>query len=539
MPSNRPVVVTGPPASGKSTIVRAVAALIGCERIDLDEEISRAAGESIAAMFASRGESAFRAAERAALERALQQRDVVIAAGGGALVDPVFRRSVLARAHVIALQSDRATLLARLANDATDRPRLRGDTPALLDALLASRADGYAEAHAVIDAGGSPDAVATAVHAAIESLRRDETLVVPLGARTYRVIVGRGDRLAEEIATLAPSRTVWLTDQRVRRRVGGPLRFGVTARPAATVTLRGRGDADKTLAAVRAIWDASLAAEIDRDAVIVGAGGGVVTDLAGFAAATLLRGIRFATAPTTLLAMVDASVGGKTGFDHRAGKNLIGAFHQPSVVVCDPSVLTTLAPRELRAGLAEIVKIALVCDASLLAAIEARTDDLRALRLDAIASLVAPAIQAKIDVVARDEREAGERALLNFGHTLGHAIEQAARYTVPHGECVALGMRAAIDLGVEAGITPRDLGFRAHTLFDALGFVQRAPRGVRLDAVMTALAHDKKRKAGTLRFVLVDRPGHGVVHPVARAEAERAAERLLEIRGTVRRRVRS
>ncbi|MEI8255843.1 MAG: bifunctional shikimate kinase/3-dehydroquinate synthase [Deltaproteobacteria bacterium] len=500
--TTRPVLLWGPPASGKSTAGAMLAHASRAPFVDVDVHVAREAAEDIPAIFAGEGEAGFRARERAVIVRALEDPRAVIAAGGGALVDAAFRREVLRRAHVITLDAPREVLAARIGAQPGARPLLAGDdADARLDALLEARREAYAEAHARIAGDAEPETVLHRTREALEALRRGDVRVVPLGARSYRVTVGPAESLGVEIRGLAPSSVVWVTDARVMRRVGGPAHFGVIDPPAAKLALRGRGEADKTLASVRAIWDAALARGIDRDALLVAAGGGVVTDLTGFAAATLLRGVRYASAPTTLLAMVDASVGGKTGFDHRAGKNLLGAFHQPSAVVCDPRALESLTQRARRAGLAEIAKIALACDAGLLAALERDADALHGASIASLAPHIAPAIQAKIDVVVRDERESGERALLNFGHTIGHALEQGSRYAMPHGECVALGMRAALNLGVLSGLTPAVHAARALALLDALGLPAAPTAPVNRAVAVRALGSDKKRRGGELRFV--------------------------------------
>lgn len=537
--TRRPVVLSGPPGSGKSTVGALLAHRVGAPFVDVDLEVVREAEQDLPGIFAREGEASFRARERAVILRAIQDPHAVIAVGGGALVETGFRREVLRRAHVLSLEASTEVLATRIGSQHGTRPLLEGESAARLAALVEARRETYAEAHARIASDVAPETVLHRVRTALESLRRGDVRVVPLGSRSYRVTVGPAELLGGELRALAPSRIVWVTDAHVARRVGGPARFGLVPPPATIVALRGRGDADKTLASVRAIWDAALAGDLDRDALIVAAGGGVVVDLAGFAAASLLRGVRYVSAPTTLLAMVDASIGGKTGFDHRAGKNLLGAFHQPSAVVCDPEVLETLTLRDRRAGLAEIVKIALACDAGLLASLEREVRSLRTATVGALAPHIAPAIQAKIDVVARDERELGERALLNFGHTLGHAVEQGSRYALPHGECVALGMRAALSLGVRQGTTPREFAARAVALLDALG-LPAAPRvTVRRAIAVRALQHDKKRQAGSLRVVVCTGPGRAVVQAVPEDAVVRALDDLLEIRASRVRRVRS
>ncbi len=264
-----------------------------------------------------------------------------------------------------------------------------------------------------------------------------------------------------------------------------------------------------------AIWDAALGAKVDRGAVVVAAGGGVVGDVAGFAAAALLRGVRFLQVPTTLLSMVDSSVGGKTGFDHAAGKNLIGAFHQPSGVVADLAHLTTLSARERIAGLAEVVKIALATDGALLDRVEAQAPALAAGDVTALLPIVRAAIDAKIRIVRDDERETGRRALLNLGHTVGHALEAHAGFSGwLHGEAVALGTVVEMRATAALGWTPPDLVMRATAVFAALGLPTHVPAGD-VVAAWPFVASDKKRGGDRLALPVVTAAGEAQVRRVA------------------------
>lgn len=263
------------------------------------------------------------------------------------------------------------------------------------------------------------------------------------------------------------------------------------------------GEAHKTLATTALIWDALAQLGATRDACIIALGGGVVGDMAGFAAACWMRGIDFMQMPTTLLAMVDSAVGGKTGVDHAAGKNLIGAFHQPRLVLADLGTLDTLPPREYRAGLAEIIKIGALGDAAFLARLERDTPALNARADDPLTAAIAHACACKAGVVMRDETEQGERALLNFGHSFAHALETVTDYSaLLHGEAVAIGMVRAARLSAQLGHASEADAQRLAALLAALGLPTQPPPGLNADALLSAMRLDKKNRGGRLRLIL-------------------------------------
>jgi 3-dehydroquinate synthase len=285
------------------------------------------------------------------------------------------------------------------------------------------------------------------------------------------------------------------------------------------------GEAHKTLASVERVYDWLIANRIERKDFAVCLGGGVVTDLGGFAASTVLRGIDFVHVPTSLLAMVDASIGGKTGVDHPRGKNLIGAFVQPRAVVIDPSLLETLPDRHRKNGWAEVIKHGFILDATLTADLEAAAGHADGM-LDA--SLIARSTAIKAAVVSEDEREAGRRTLLNYGHTTGHAIESVTGYDkILHGEAVAIGMRVAGLMAVELGVLAPAAFARQQALIRACGLPESAP-GVDLDAVLEATLQDKKVEGGAVRWVLLRDIGEAYVHgPIAPELVRRAVETVL------------
>jgi len=283
---------------------------------------------------------------------------------------------------------------------------------------------------------------------------------------------------------------------------------------AVAVCLLPPGERYKTPASLQKIYDAALAHRLERSSTIVALGGGVIGDMSGFAAATWLRGIRFVQVPTSLLAMVDASIGGKTGINHPHGKNLIGAFHQPRFVLIDPDALKTLPSREFRAGMAEVIKYGVIWDADLFAQLEAapRLDQFRYVAPELLHTILTRSCQAKADVVSQDEKEAGLRAILNYGHTIGHAIESLTGYRlVNHGEAVAIGMEAAGAIALACHHWDQAATDRQHALIQKTGLPTQIPATADTKAILDSLQTDKKVEAGRVRFVLPTQLGQAIV----------------------------
>jgi shikimate kinase/3-dehydroquinate synthase len=379
-----------------------------------------------------------------------------------------------------------------------------GDRSEVLDTILAARRESYAEAHATLPTDDAPPA---ALSQRVLEVWRRPMIAVPLGARTYAVELAAEDGLAlgRTVAAHARSAVFVVSDRNVEPLWGDALRASLRANgieAKATIAVP-PGEGEKHLGTVEAVLRALVEAGADRDALVVGHGGGVVTDIAGFCAATLLRGVPWVAAPTTLLGMVDAAVGGKTGVDLGAAKNAVGAFHQPKGVVVDMSRAATESPRGFRSGLAEVVKAASIADAALFEALERQVEALRRRERTAAELAAWGALRVKAAIVGRDEHEAGERAVLNFGHTIGHALEmQGGLGRLTHGEAVALGMIAALRVGERLGVTPRGVVERVVGLLDALGLPTNLD-AEDLAAALPAVAFDKKRRGGSIRFVLL------------------------------------
>lgn len=345
---------------------------------------------------------------------------------------------------------------------------------------------------------------------------------VPLGKRSYDIDIGHGLlRLADTFAQSLPagvSSVAIVTNDRVGPLYAERVRASLAPHVARIVAVQvPDGEAHKTLETFESILSQCLEARLDRRSAVVALGGGVIGDLAGFAAACFQRGIAVVQVPTTLLAQVDSSVGGKTGVNHPAGKNLVGAFHQPSHVVIDIETLDSLPAREIAAGIAEIVKIAAVADAGFFERVARDVAPLAERDAEALTAAIARSCALKAGLVGEDEREEGRRAILNFGHTFGHAIETAAGYgNWLHGEAVACGMAMAADLSCRVGSLTRSDAERLLRAIRAAGLPLEPPK-LSVDAWLDLMKGDKKSVAGEIRFVLLDGIGSARVAPVPAA----------------------
>ncbi len=496
------VFLYGPPGSGKTELGRRLARRLVLPFTDLDSEIERAAGRTIPEIFAADGESGFRAQEDAALSDALVGGPRVIALGGGALLDPSNRARAEAAGTVLCLTATRETLLARLRAARAERPLLGQDDASRLESLLAQRGEHYASFPAQLDTGSL-----TPEEAMWEAQVRLGAFHVQGMGDGYGVRVAPGGLRAvgRALQALGLNGPVGLvTDEMV-----GPLyadRIVESLEEAgyeAGVVVIPVGEAHKNLDTLGRIWSGLLAAAVERRSTVLALGGGVVGDLAGFAGASLMRGVPWVILPTSLLAMVDASLGGKTGVDLAQGKNLIGAFHPPRFVLVDPSALGTLPPVELRCGLAEVVKHAVVGDPALFRLCATGWDAVNRDR----AAVVRQAMAVKIRIIEADPFEEAERAALNFGHTVGHALEQASGYRMRHGEAVAIGMVAEARLAERLGLAERGLADRIARALHGLDLPTDWPADLDRGALLDAMRVDKKRRGGRVEFALPRRIG--------------------------------
>ena len=532
------ILLTGFSGTGKSRVGQAVARAFGWRSVDTDDRIARDAGKPIAAIFQDDGEPAFRERERALLREATDGQRQVVATGGGAFVDSDNAGLMLQSGVVVCLEARPETILQRLQSEAGGssspavRPLLEGPDPLeRIRALKAERQAAYARAHWTVHTDGlSIEQVAREVVRGwriVSGQGGDDTqdaffgdpdlaATVEASSGSYPVLVGWGllPRLGELLSAGGISGPVYLiTDDRVFESHGRVAQVALhQGGIAADTFILPAGEQSKSLDMARHLYEWLSQHRAQRGHTLVAMGGGVVGDLTGFAAATYNRGMGFVQVPTSLAAMVDASVGGKTAVNLPSGKNLVGAFHQPRLVVADVAALRTLPKRETMEGWAEAIKHGLILDSGLLDDFERHTDALLALEPETTTGVIRRSVAIKARVVSEDERETtGYRTLLNYGHTIGHALEAATEYgRLLHGEAVAVGMMGAARIGEHLGLTPLEAVERQEALLRRFDLPLRCPE-VDLERVSDAMALDKKAVGKALRWVLLERVGRAVI----------------------------
>ncbi|HEY9629693.1 MAG TPA: 3-dehydroquinate synthase [Coleofasciculaceae cyanobacterium] len=359
---------------------------------------------------------------------------------------------------------------------------------------------------------------------------------VELPQQSYEIAIAPGglSHLGEWMQSLKLGQKVLLvSNPMIFKRYGETAIASLTAAEFQVIShMLPAGERYKTLASIQKVYDVALEHRLERSSTLVALGGGVVGDMTGFAAATWLRGINFVQVPTSLLAMVDAAIGGKTGVNHPQGKNLIGAFYQPRLVLIDPQVLATLPPREFRAGMAEVIKYGVIWDAELFAQLESadRLDQQRYISEELLQTILSCSCRAKAHVVSKDEKEAGLRAILNYGHTIGHAVESLTGYRiVNHGEAVAIGMVAAGQIAVALSLWTQEESDRQRLLIQKAGLPTQLPAAVNIEAIVAALQTDKKVEAGRVRFVLPTQIGAAIVTDQVSAETIRQVLQPMQV----------
>ncbi|GAA0653233.1 hypothetical protein GCM10009535_34570 [Streptomyces thermocarboxydovorans] len=517
------IVLVGPMGVGKSTVGRILAERLGTGFRDTDDDVVAAEGRSISDIFVDDGEPAFRALEKQAVRTAVAEHEGVLALGGGAVLD-AGTRALLAPLRVVYLSMDVEEAVKRTGLNAA-RPLLAVNPRKQWRELMEARRHLYEEvATAVVPTDGrTPDEVAQAVLDALQlpaptggatpGPRQEEAMPAPVtrihvggtaGTEPYDVLVGR--QLLGELAGLigTKAKRVAVIHPEALAETGEALRADLAEQGYETIAVQvPNAEEAKTAEVAAYCWKALGQSGFTRTDVIVGVGGGATTDLAGFVAATWLRGVRWIAVPTTVLAMVDAAVGGKTGINTAEGKNLVGAFHPPAGVLCDLAALDSLSVNDYVSGLAEVIKAGFIADPVILDLIESDPQAARTPAGPHTAELIERSIRVKAEVVSSDLKESGLREILNYGHTLGHAIEKNERYKWRHGAAVSVGMHFAAELGRLAGRLDDATADRHRTILEAVGL----PLHYRYDQwpkLLETMKVDKKSRGDLLRFIVLD-----------------------------------
>ena len=544
------ILITGFSGSGKTATGKEVARRLGWRFVDTDEEIASAAGKSIEAIFAQDGELAFRDLEHRCLSAACEGEKQVVSAGGGMMVDQRNRDLMQRSGVVVGLEATPETIYRRLADESAE-PGERAARPMLgqdgelerIRSLKSERQSSYALGQWTVHTDRlSPEQVADEVirgfrtvstQSAEEGNQADTDLAatVRTPGGDYPVWVGWGilGELGVHVRRVLDPGTAYIIADEGSHTHGRHAQLSMESAGVPThLFVAPKGEVHKNLQTVRHMYDWLVGQRAERGHLIVAVGGGVIGDMAGFVASTYLRGMPFAQVPTTLLSVVDASIGGKVGVDLPEGKNLVGAFYQPRLVLADVETLETLPRRELASGWAEAIKAGLILDAELFRTFERHGEEIRSLHREVAGDAIRRAVAIKARVVSRDERESGgPRMLLNYGHTVGHALEAATGYTtLLHGEAVSIGMMAAAYISQEVGLLAGDDVARQRTALEAFG-LPVSFEGADSSEVREAMRSDKKIAAGTVRWVLLDGIGNAVVRDDVPAEAVRRALKRL------------
>jgi shikimate kinase / 3-dehydroquinate synthase len=479
----------GPSGVGKSTIGKLLAQNLKLLFIDLDRALETKAGMSIPQLMDGQGERAFRELETSALKEIAPAPDKVIALGGGALLREENRTFAESNGKVLLLMADLETLIQRLNANAEKRPLLAGDLREKLTALLAKRRAHYNSFPLRLDVD-SPT-IEPSVRAAQIALGRYHLSAMG----EYDVIVGQ----VSSLANFSIQNPLIVTDENIAKfhleKIASSLSYGGAGHKSVIIPA---GEKHKNLETVSQLWKSFLEQGLDRKSTVIALGGGVIGDLAGFAASTYMRGINWIGLPTTLLSMVDASIGGKTGFDLPEGKNLIGSFHPPKLVLADPQLLQTLPEREFRSGMAEVVKHGIISDPELFALCSRGLDEVKA----HLEETVKRALAVKIKIIEEDPYEKGLRAVLNLGHTVGHAVELASQFQLRHGEAIAIGMVVEARYAERIGLAEKGLSEVIARTLRELGLPVQIPKELPREEILRAMRVDKKKDSKVIRLAL-------------------------------------
>ena len=500
----------GPSGSGKSAVGRLLADRLAYEFIDLDQEIESSVGRSIEDIFSQDGESIFRQIERDQIVKQKTRQRVIISLGGGALLNDECRRQVVEAGLVIFLKASIDQLVSRLQTSGEARPLLTGNLPEMrsrLEDQLARRAEHYGSFPFVV---GTTDLSVEQVVEEIQ-IRLGLYHIRGMGAGyDVRVRAGGLENVGDELNRRGlKSPLALVTDEHVAAiYAAGVIENLREAGFKVHLITIPAGEEHKNIQTVNSLWESFLQAGLERSSTVLAMGGGVVTDQAGFAAATFLRGVKWAAISTTLLGMVDASLGGKTGADLPQGKNLIGAFYSPSLVLADPNVLKTLPQAQVRSGMAEVIKHAVIGDPQLYYEICSRISSNKEWLIeDSLDGIVRRAVAVKVKIILGDPYEQGLRQVLNLGHTIGHAIELVSGFKLSHGEAVGIGMVVEARLAEKIGLAQPGLSNEIAETLSRLGLPTAVPTDLSRQAILDAVQLDKKRADGKVLFALPVRIG--------------------------------
>jgi 3-dehydroquinate synthase len=484
----------GPPGTGKSTIGKLLAQSLRLPFIDLDRVIETNVGMSISQIINEQGEIAFRDMETSALKSLTPnpspqgRGESVVALGGGALLRDENRAFAESNGSIFLLMAELPTLLERMKKESGRRPLLAGDLREKLTALLEKRRDHYNSFPLKLHVDGK--SAEQNAHAAQIKLGRHHLSAMG----EYDVVVGHAFPKGDAVSVTDLQNPIIVTDENVARYHLEKIQNLFNAKSIIVPA----GEEHKNLETVSRLWNAFLENGLDRKSAIIALGGGVIGDMAGFAASTYMRGIDWIAVPTTLLSMVDASLGGKTGFDLPQGKNLIGSFHPPKLVIADPSLLLTLPERELRSGMAEVVKHGIISDPDLFAMCQRGMDWVNA----NLEEVVKRAMAVKIQVIEADPYEKGFRAALNLGHTVGHAVELVSKFELRHGEAISIGMAAEARYAARVGLAGSSVVEAIESTLSSLGLPIHIPEGMPREEIIRVMRVDKKKNAKSIRFAL-------------------------------------
>ncbi len=522
--------VVGPPGIGKSSVAPALARHFGASVVELDREIERRAGKSCKDLIEQDGMDRFREIESTMLRKLAPTPSwVVVDTGGGAPISEDNRAFMRQRGLIVGLRGSFDRVTSGIAATMAKRPNQNVSPGERARAVLRERKAAYADTDVTFDVdGATAEETARAIAAWLVSAR-GVRIDVAGGEQPCRVLIRAGvlDHVGPHLADLGwRGQVAVVSDAATAARYEHDLLRSLASVGLKAVTLRvPAGERGKQFSIAARLWASLASYRVGRDGGIIALGGGSIGDVAGFVAATYLRGIRLAQVPTTLLGMADASIGGKTAIDIAAGKNLVGAFHSPDAVFADLAVLATLPARQMSSGLAEVTKCAFLADRESVAQLARSLENVRAGDLGAILAAVAIAAEVKGGIVSQDPRESGLRELLNFGHTMGHAYEAASRYRATHGEAVAIGMVYATALAEELELTAATVRAELENLLHRSDL----PTRTRLPkAVWSYVLRDKKARAGQLRWILPRRIGQFSQVTDVGESALRAAARVVE-----------